>query len=39
MSEPYASHRLAISLMNEILQASIALEAYFTISEERTSIM
>ena len=39
MSAQYASQRLAISLMNEILVARKLFAAYFTISLERTSMM
>lgn len=38
MSAPSASARLAISFMNEMRVASIALAAYLVSSAERTSI-
>ena len=38
MSAPSRSARPAISFMNEILVASMALAAYFVSSAERTSI-
>ena len=37
-SAPMNSQRLAISLMKEIFAASMAFDAYFTISALRTSI-
>ena len=38
-SAPYASQRLATSLMKEIFVANIQLDAYLTISAEGMSMM